>query len=290
MANSGLVSFSSMINGAWVKRRLVNLAIGVALGLAFGSLMIRLLENRMIFPAPRYPQGFVPPESYGLKAEEVWLTTSDGVRINGWFFPQTGAKRVLLFFHGNAENIGTGLGRTKVLSTLGLNIFAVDYRGYGKSEGSPDEAGVYRDADAAYRYLTGERGFRPKDVIIHGVSLGGAVAIDLASRVECGGLIAESTFTSARDMARHAFFIPLFAYVPKSQFKSVDKIASVRAPVLVIHGKRDELIPFTMGEQLFRAAPGPKTFAPMENAGHNDVLFVNAEAYLESLRKFLATL
>lgn len=281
---------ASMITRAWVKRRLVNLAIGVALGLALGSLMIRLFENRMIFPAPRYPQGFVPPETYALKAEEVWLTTADGVRLNAWFFPHVESSKVLLFFHGNAENIGTGLGRTRVLAALGLSIFAVDYRGYGKSEGSPDEEGVYRDAEAAYRYLTVERGFRPKDVIIHGVSLGGAVAIDLASRVECGGLIAESTFTTARDMARHAFLIPLFAYVPKSQFKSVAKIAEVRAPVLVIHGKRDELIPFTMGEQLFHAAPSPKTFAPMENAGHNDVLFVSVETYLESLRTFLATL
>jgi uncharacterized protein len=276
-----------MINGAWVKRRLVNLAIGVALGLALGSLMIRLLENRMIFPAPRYPQGFVPPESYGLKPEEVWLTTSDGVRINGWFFAQPGAKRVLLYFHGNAENIGTGLERTKILSALGLNIFAVDYRGYGKSEGLPDEAGVYRDADAAYRYLTVVRGFRPKNVILHGVSLGGAVAIDLASRVECGGLIAESTFTSARDMARRAFLIPLFAYVPKSQFKSLDKITAVRAPVLIIHGKHDELIPFAMGEQLFQAAPQTKILAPLEFAGHNDVLLVNREVYLAHLQEFL---
>ena len=278
---------ASMISGAWVKRRLVNLAIGVALGLAIGSLMIRLLENRMIFPAPRYPEGFVPPGTYGLKAEEVWLTTSDGVRVNGWFFPHAESSKVLLLFHGNAENIGTGLGRTKVLSALGLNIFAVDYRGYGKSEGSPDEAGVYRDADAAYRYLTGERGFRPKDVIIHGVSLGGAVAIDLASRVECGGLIAESTFTSARDMARLAFRIPLFAYVPKSQFKSITKIVRVRAPVLIIHGRRDDLIPFTMGEQLFRAAPSPKSLVPMDNAGHNDVLMVNRDEYLAYLREFM---
>ncbi len=279
-----------MINAAWVKRRLINLAIGVTLGLAIGSLMIRLLENRMIFPAPRYPQCFVPPEAFGLKAEEIWLTTSDGVRLNGWFFPHAGSSRVLLFFHGNAENIGTGLGRTKVLSSLGLNILAVDYRGYGKSEGSPDEEGVYRDAEAAYRYLTDQRGFRPKDIIIHGVSLGGAVAIDLASRVECGGLIAESTFTSARDMARHAFLIPLFAYVPKSQFKSISKIAAVRAPVLVIHGKRDELIPFSMGEQLYLAAPAPKSFVAMGFAGHNDVLLVNTEVYLHSLRTFLSTL
>lgn len=279
-----------MTGTGWVRRRLVNLGIGVALGLALGSLMIRIFENRMIFPAPRYPHGFVSPETYGLQAEEVWLAASDGVRLNAWFFPRSGSSKVLLLFHGNAENIGTGLGRTKVLFTLGLNIFAVDYRGYGRSEGSPDEAGVYRDAEAAYRYLTEQRGFRPKDIIIHGVSLGGAVAIDLASRVECGGLIAESTFTTARDMARRAFWIPLFAYVPKSQFKSISKIARVRSPVLVIHGRRDELIPFSMGEALYGAAHGPKTLAPLDSAGHNDILLVEREAYLGSLQTFLASL
>lgn len=278
-----------MITSQWLKRRLVNLAIGVTLGLAIGALMIRIFENRMIFPAPRYPRGFVPPETFGLKAEEVWLTASDGVRINAWFFPKAGSSRVLLFFHGNAENIGTGLGRTKVLSTLGLNILAVDYRGYGKSEGSPDEQGVYRDADAAYRHLMDQRGFPPKGIIIHGASLGGAVAIDLASRVECGGLIAESTFTNARDMARHAFLIPLFAYAPKSEFRSVEKIATVRAPVLILHGSRDELIPIAMGERLYQAAPAPKSFVAFGSAGHNDVL-QNVEAYLEGLRKFLASL
>jgi len=273
-----------------VKRRLVNLAIGTALGLTIGAMMIRLSENRLIFPAPRFPQGFVPPETYGLHAEEVWITTSDGVRINAWYFPSASASRVLLFFHGNAENIGTSLGRTKVLSVLGLNILAVDYRGYGKSEGSPDEAGVYRDAEAAYRYLTDRRGFRAKDIVVHGVSLGGAVAIDLASRFECGGLIIESSFTSARDMARQAFIIPLFAYVPKSQFKSLSKIVKVRAPVLIIHGTRDEIIPFSMGEKLYRAAPEPKSFVPIAGAGHNDVLLVAVEAYTRSLKAFVAKL
>ncbi len=276
-----------MINAAWVKRRLVNLGIGVALGLLMGAIILRLSENRLIFPAPRYPDGFVAPEAYGLKAEEVWITTSDGVRINAWFFPNESSSRALLLFHGNAENIGTGLGRTKVLSSLGLNILAVDYRGYGKSEGSPDEAGVYRDAEAAYRFLIETRGFRPKDVILHGVSLGGAVAIDLASRVECGGLIAESTFTSARELGRHALLIPLYAYVLRSRFNSIAKIATVKAPVLVIHGTKDELIPFAMGEQLHRAAREPKLLVPIEGARHNDVLFVGGQAYIEKLQSSL---
>lgn len=279
-----------MALGPWIRRRLINLGIGVALGLALGSLFIRLFENRMIFPAPRYPSGFVQPKYKELEVEEVWLTASDGVVLNGRYFRHAGSSKVLLFFHGNAENVGTSLERIKVLYSLGLSIFIVDYRGYGKSDGSPDEAGVYRDAEAAYRFLVAERRFDPRDIVIHGQSLGGAVAIDLASRYDCGGLIAESTFTSARDMARRAFWIPLFAYVPKSQFKSISKIAHVNSPVLIIHGRRDELIPFSMGEALYGAAPGPKTLAPLDSAGHNDILLVEREAYLRSLQTFLASL
>jgi len=277
-----------LISAAWVQRRLVNLAIGVPLGLLVGAAMIRLFENRMIFHPPPYPVGFAAPEAYGLRAEEVWLTTADGVRLNAWFFPHNPSSRVLLCFHGNAENIGMGLGRVKMFSVLGVNLFAVDYRGYGKSEGSPDEAGVYRDAEAAYRYLTKTRGFKPRDVIIFGNSLGGAVAIDLASRVECGGLIVESTFTSARALGQHVLLIPLYAYVPKSRFDSITKIAKVRAPVMVLHGTRDELIPFAMGEKLFRAAREPKQLVPVQGAGHNDVLLVGGTRYVETLREFLS--
>jgi fermentation-respiration switch protein FrsA (DUF1100 family) len=279
-----------VLTAAWLKRRLANLAIGTALGLTMGGVMIRLLGNRLIFPAPRYPQGFVAPEAYGLQAEEVWIVASDGVRLNAWFFAHPSSSKVLLIFHGNAENIGTGLGRTNVLSSLGLNILAPDYRGYGKSEGSPDEAGVYRDAEAAYRYLIDARGFQPRDIIVHGVSLGGAVAIDLASRFECGGLIAESTFTSARAMARHTFLIPLYAYVPQSRFDSIAKISKVKAPVLVMHGTRDELIPFAMGEQLSHAAPEPKSFVAVEGAGHNDLLFIGGDKYVASLQGFVGSL
>ncbi len=281
---------ASFITATWIKRRLTNLAVGVAVGLVAGAVLLRVLENRLIFPAPPNVGSYPSPLAYGLKAEDVWVTTSDGVRLNGWFLPKAGSSKVLLFFHGNAENIGMGLERMKVLSSLGLNVFALDYRGYGKSQGTPDEAGVYRDADAAYRYLTVERGFPPRSVIIHGQSIGGAVAIDLASRVECGGLIAESTFTTLREMAFRALLIPIYAYVAKSEFKSIEKITRVHAPVLVIHGKRDELIPFSMGERLYNAAPQPKALAPLEFAEHNDVLWVNRDMYLTYLREFLGLL
>ena len=192
-----------------------------------------------------------------------------------------------MWFHGNAENIGHGLEHLGFYARLGVNVLAVDYRGYGKSEGSPDEAGVYRDADAAYDYLLQERHIHPQDIFVFGHSLGGAVAVDLASRRECGGLIVQSSFTSAKDMARRTFRIPLFEYIPKSQFNSLEKIRGVRAAILIVHGTRDETVPFSMGQRLFAAAPEPKFFFPVEGAGHNDVVEVGGEDLLEHLKSFL---
>ena len=169
-------------------------------------------------------------------------------------------------------------------------MLAVDYRGYGRSGGSPNEAGVYRDADAAYDYLVQVRHVRPKNIIVFGHSLGGAVAIDLASRRECGGLIVQSSFTSIRDMARRTFGIPLFEYIPKSRFDSLAKIQQVQAPILIVHGTRDEIVPFSMGQRLFTAAPEPKFFFPVEGAGHNDVIEIGGDQLLQRFKSFLDSL
>ncbi len=262
--------------------------IGVGAGLILVVVGVRVLENRLIYFPPRYPEGFSRPENYGLHVEDVWISTQDHVRLNAYYLPNPKSSKALLWFHGNAENIGYGLGHLKFLAGLGVNILALDYRGYGRSEGAPDEAGIYRDADAAYDYLVGTRHLRPENIILYGHSLGGAVAIDLASRRQCGGLIVESSFTSAREMARRMFRIPLLEYVPKSRFDSLRKIADVKAPVLVAHGTRDPVIPFSMGQRLFEAAPQPKAFFPVEGAGHDDILDVAGERYLERLQTFLA--
>jgi len=264
------------------------IAIGVTAGVFVAIALVRLLENRLIYFPPRYPTGFVPPQRYGLQVDEVWITTADGVKLGAYFLPHPSSPKVLLWFHGNADNIGFGLEQMKALATLDVNILALDYRGYGKSGGSPDEAGLYRDADAAYRDLAETRHFKPENVIIYGHSLGGAVAVDLASKRECGGLIVESSFTSGRDMARRMFSIPLLAYVTKSRFDSIEKIRRVRSPVLVIHGTRDALIPFFMGEALYQAAPEPKVFFGVEGAGHNDVCAVGGERYLRQLKEFIS--
>lgn len=270
-----------------LKSHAMNVAVGIVVGLVLVAVLIRTFENRMIFFPPRYPEGFAPPEDYGLHPEEVWLRAADGIKLNAYFLSAPESAKVLLWFHGNAENIGMGLEHLKALATLGVNILAVDYRGYGKSEGSADEAGVYRDGEAAYQYLLGSRRFDPANIFIYGHSLGGAVAVDVASRHACGGLIVESSFTSVRAMARRVYRLPLLQYVPKSRFDSLAKIARVQAPVLIIHGTRDAVIPLEMGQKLYEAAHEPKTFFPIEGAGHDDPYVVGGEHYVERLRAFV---
>jgi fermentation-respiration switch protein FrsA (DUF1100 family) len=275
------------MDAARIKKFILNrlLILGVALGAV--AVLARVFENRFIYFPPRYPEGWVSPTVYALPVEDVWLTADDGVRINAWFLPNPASTKVLLWFHGNAENIGMGLEQMKALSRLGTNIFEIDYRGYGKSEGSPNEAGLYRDGEAAYRYLVESRHFEPRNVFIYGHSLGGGVATEIAYRHECGGLIVESSFTSIREMARHVMKIPFMEYVTKSRFDSIGKIAQVHAPVMIIHGKEDKLIPFTMVERLYAAAHQPKIFLATQS-GHDDPYILGGKEYWGHWKTFIS--
>jgi fermentation-respiration switch protein FrsA (DUF1100 family) len=270
-----------------MKRLLKVALLAVVAGIVLVVVILRFVENHLIYYPPRYPDGFPSQQIVEREVEDVWLLTADGVRINAFYRSNPSSKQVLLWFHGNAENIGDGFEHLKALAKIGANILAVDYRGYGRSEGKPDEAGVYQDADAAYDYLIKQRHFRPEDIIIYGHSLGGAVAVNLASRRPCGGLIVQSSFTNARTMARRVFPTPLVEYAVRSRFDSLDKIRDVHAPILIVHGTRDDVVPFAMGQQLFAAAPEPKRFYAVEGAGHNDVLETGGESYLACLQRFM---
>ena len=261
--------------------------VAAAAGIVMVVVTLRVIENKLIYSPPRYPEGFPAPQTYQREVEDVWLLTTDGVRINAFYRSNPSSRQVLLWFHGNAENIGYNLEQLRALAQIGTSIMAVDYRGYGKSQGTPDEAGVHHDADAAYDYLTEQRHFRTQDILIYGHSLGGAVAVNLAARRPCGGLIVQSSFTSAGAMAARIFPIPLIAYAVKSRFDSLETIRDVHAPILIVHGTRDDVVPFVKGEQLFRAAPEPKRFFPIQGAGHNNVMEIGGESYLACLRSFV---
>jgi fermentation-respiration switch protein FrsA (DUF1100 family) len=196
-----------------------------------------------------------------------------GERLHGWYLPGRGDRsptgRVVLFCHGNGGNISHRLETAKMVTDLGSDMFLFDYRGYGRSGGSPGEAAVYADALACYDWLRREKGWPPSAIIVFGRSLGGAVAIDLAAKRECGGLIVESSLTSTAAMARRMFPFYPAQYLVRYRFEGLAKIPSVNCPVLVTHSPDDEVIPYDMGRRLYEAAGQPRSFLDLRG-GHNE--------------------
>lgn len=236
------------------------------------SLFVYFIAEKIIFQ----PQ----VSSYRDTNQIIKLNSANGTQISAVYLNNPEAHYRILFSHGNAEDIGTALPTLEKLKSAGFSVFAYDYQGYGTSSGVPSEANAYADAEAAYNYLVNNLNVRAKRIIAHGRSLGGAVALDLASKRPMGGLIIESSFVSAyRVMTR----IPLF---PFDKFNSLSKIKRVRCPVLVIHGKRDEVIPFWHGERLFEEANDRKTFLWVERAGHNNLRITAGNDYEKALLEF----
>jgi len=240
--------------------------------------------DRLIFqPTPGVD---LTPEALGIEAESLFLETEDGVRIHAFFLPSPGSSRSLLFLHGNAGNASHRLPNAADLTTLGVSVLLLDYRGYGLSEGRPSEAGVYADARAGLEHLRASRGFPLERIVVFGRSVGGGVAVDLAADSPLAGLILESTFTSIADVARKATGIPLGALIGR-RFPSEAKIHRVRCPILFFHGDRDRIVPFELGRRLFEAAPEPKAFETIAGAGHNDTTLVGGPPYFQRIGRFL---
>ncbi|HSS64832.1 MAG TPA: alpha/beta fold hydrolase [Gammaproteobacteria bacterium] len=226
------------------------------------------------------------PVRIGLDFEDVWLQSADGVRIHGWFIPHAQPRGTLLFFHGNAGNIGDRLESIGIFHRLGLNILIIDYHGYGRSEGSPGEEESYSDAEAAWRHLVETRRIPPGEIVVFGRSMGGGVAAWLAARVAPAALILESTFTSVPEMAAKVYpFFPV-RLLARIRLDAKAPLADVRAPVLVIHSAEDEIVPLEQGRALFEAAPEPKRFLELRG-GHNDGFLVSREIYLAGLSAFM---
>jgi fermentation-respiration switch protein FrsA (DUF1100 family) len=231
----------------------------------------------------------ITPQDIGLRFEEVFFTASDGVRLCGWFVANPRAKETILFLHGNAGNISSRLEVIAFFKDLPANVFIIDWRGYGKSQGWPTEQGLYDDALSAYRCLVEERGLAPDSIVIYGKSLGGNIAVDLASKAEIKALICDSAFSSAHDMARIVFPILPAQYFLSVKFDALTKIAKVTCPKLIIHAREDEIVPFRLGKKLFAAAIEPKEFLEV-SGDHNQAIFADEETYLDTLRKFLQSL
>lgn len=226
------------------------------------------------------------PLQWGLPYEEVTLRTEDGLQLHGWFLPAPKATRTLLFFHGNGGNISHRGESLAIFHRLGLNVLIFDYRGYGNSEGEPGEEGLYRDAAAAWRYLTEQRGVAAGQIIIFGRSLGGAVAAQLATQVKPAALILESTFTSARAMATELFPLLSRVLLLRYDFNTLQRIAAIPCPLYLAHSREDEIIPYRFGQQLYAATPQPKRFFTMRG-GHNGGFLRSQPDYEAGLKAFL---
>jgi fermentation-respiration switch protein FrsA (DUF1100 family) len=259
-------------------------------------------DRLVYFPMRAHDGG--TPEAIGAPFEDVWLDASDGVRVHAWFVPacapasgvgedstraaapERARRLAVLFLHGNAGNVSHRLGKLETLRDLGVAVLMLDYRGYGASQGSPDEPGLYRDADAAYDWLIG-RGLAAADVVLYGESLGGTVATELAARRPVGGLVLESTPSSILGVARHHYpFVPIKALL-SARYDALSRIGRVSAPILILHSPEDEIVPFVMAEEMRAGARAPVRLVRLRG-GHNDNFLVAAQAYRSALEEFLA--
>ena len=278
---------------AWICRLVLILLAAYAAVIA----LLLIFEKRLIFfpQVPGRPSGdWSPP---GLGQEEVWLTTRDGVRLNAWWIParaglDSGNLPTILCFHGNAANIAWRADVYRFLRDLPANVLALEYRGYGKSEGSPSEAGIYRDAEAAYAYLLRERGLPPRQIIALGQSLGTAVAAELAAQNELGGIVLEAPFPSARAMARRTFwFVPGLPWLIRSHFDTANNLQTANskfgAPLLVIHCTSDPVIPFAFGKEVYDRAPQPKSFLAVKGECHEEAMLIDPVTLRQEWIRFL---
>lgn len=245
--------------------------------------VVMLFEETFIFFPSRYPEGDWQPK--GLSFEDAWFTSPDGLRLHGWYAGRDDPRAVVLFCHGNAGNVTH---RAETLYTLnerlGASVLIFDYRGYGRSQGKPDEEGILADARAARAWLAERAGVAEQDVVVMGRSVGGAVAVDLAARDGARALVLESTFTSIPDLAAHHYpWLPVGRLL-RTRLDSLSKIRDYHGPLLVSHGDADTIVPYRFGRRLFDAANEPKQFFPIPGGDHNDF---PPRGYYEVLVEFL---
>lgn len=252
-------------------------------------LLLHWGQTRLIFLPDRLIRS--TPQKYGLDYQDVWIDVNQE-KIHGWWVP-SGKKSapVLLYFHGNASNNGDLTDMAAIFHQLRLTVLLVDYRGYGKSSPTfPSENKLYEDAVASWKYLTQERQIKPQNIFVYGHSLGGAIAIDLATKYpEMAGLITEGTFTSVKNMARTSKFLRVFPLdlIVTQRFDSIKKIKSLNTPLLILHGTGDETVPVFMAGELYAAATEPKQLVIFPQAGHTNLQEVEREKFLKSLEQFI---
>ena len=270
----------------------LRLLVAAALCYLVVLLILRLSESRMLYVPGGNRTLLDPPPELALDVRRVTITASDGVRLAAWTMPLgEGSGYWLLMCHGNAGNISEA-GRPHHYAGLrgvGLSLLAFDYRGYGESEGAPTEDGLYRDADAAYRYLRDTIGVPPERIIIFGHSLGSAVAVELASRVPAAGLILDGALTSVVERAQELFPYAPVRWIAASRYPSIERVGDLALPKLFLHARGDEVIPLAHGRRLYEAAAPPKRLVELRGT-HGDAFEVDSAAYYDAIGRFVAEL
>jgi hypothetical protein len=227
------------------------------------------------------------PADIGLHFEDVVMRTRDNVRISAWYIPAQEERAVLLFCHGNAGNNSHRLDSIQLFHDLHLSVLIFDYRGYGKSEGSPTEEGTYLDAEAAWDHLINIKHVQPEKIVLFGRSLGGAVAAEVALRHKVGALIIESGFTSVPELGGKYYpFLPV-KLLSRYSYATVDKVSKINAPKLFIHSPYDEIIPLHHGKALYDNASPPKEFLQIDG-DHNNGFRESGSVYTDGLYRFIA--
>jgi len=264
------------------------MAVKILAVILAGYLLIMLFvfltqKNMVYFPSREIS---LTPRDTGLDYEELVLTTSDKVKLSAWYIPSPQRKGVVLFCHGNAGNISHRLDSIRIFHDIGLDVLIFDYRGYGKSEGSPGEKGTYLDAEAVWKYLMEEKHIPLKKIVVFGRSLGSAIAAETVLRHGGGMLIVESGFTSIPDLGASLYpFLPV-RLLSRYSYNSLKKVKDIGIPKLFVHSPDDEIIPFSHGKRLFQDAAEPKQFLEIRG-GHNEGYMVSGTLYTQGLREFI---
>jgi len=268
-----------------IRRMVYTIIIGLALGYLLLVSFVYIRQDSMVYYPTKEIEG--TPADIGLKYEEITLKTKDSANLSAWYVPAKDERGVVLFCHGNAGNISHRLDSIRIFHDLGLSVLIFDYRGYGKSEGSPTEEGTYLDAESALDYLVNVKGARPEKIILFGRSLGSAVAAELALRHPAAGIIIESGFKSIPALGAKFFPCLPVRLISRFQYATIDKVSRINIPKLFIHSPQDEMIPYEHGTALFKNAAEPKEFLQI-TGGHNEGFLTSGKIYTDGLNRFVS--
>ena len=267
-----------------IKLRLKSLLKRLVIAYLLVCVLMFALQRRIIF-VPEV--GIGEPAGYGLADyKQLWITAADGVHLEAWYHPAQSGYPTIVYFHGNGGNLGGRAPYFRMLSDKGFGVIGLDYRGYGRSEGSPSEQGFYMDARAAIDYASKELSVKPEQMIAYGESIGTGVAVQMATEYPFQGLVLQSPFTSVLQLGKDSYpWLPV-EILQLDRFDSLSKIGNIHSPLLVIHGAIDLIVPIKYGKQLFVAAPEPKEFSTHEYSNHlNLKIGVMAKNVLEFAQK-----